>query len=156
MDPDSDSLSASRLHNSHNPRCCSIAGDLSVRRVQSEAGFPSHPCNSPTSSRTLCCVDRTKCSASSNPTASDSDFRKEEPQIRQNLALGIRRSHCLRERDQRRSQNGGSRSFLFRGGVFLRRFGSLLDFFGRDFVRGPHGWAPGCPCTFVGAPSPLV
>src|SRR5437016_8461878 len=34
-----------------SPRCCSTAGDLSVRRVKSETGFPSHPGNSPTSSR---------------------------------------------------------------------------------------------------------
>src|SRR5882762_5124778 len=100
MDPDSDSLSASRLHNSHNPRCCSFAGNLSVRCVKSEAAFPSHTGNSPTSSGTLCCADRIKHSASSDLTASDLDFRKEEPQIRQGLALGIRCSHCLRKRDQ--------------------------------------------------------
>src|SRR5438552_3565943 len=60
MDPDSDSPSASRLHYSHNSRCCSLAGDLSVRCVKSEAGFPSHSGNSPTSSRTLRRVDRTQ------------------------------------------------------------------------------------------------
>src|SRR3989441_5168985 len=126
MDLDSDSLSASRLHNSHDSRCCSFAGDLSVRRVKSEAGFPGHTGNSPTSSGTLRRADSTQHSASSNPTASDSDFRKEESQIRQNLALGIRSSHRLRERDQRRSQNGGAWSFLFRGGVGLWRFWLFL------------------------------
>src|SRR6266478_2211536 len=100
MDLDSNSLSASRLHNSHDPRGCSFAGDLSVRRVKSEAGLPGHTGSSPTSSGTLRCADRTKHSASSDPTASDSDFRKEESQIRQDLALGISCSNCLRERDQ--------------------------------------------------------
>src|SRR5207249_9136641 len=123
----SDSLSTSRLHNSRNPRCCSTAGDLSVRRVKSETGFPSHPGNSPTSSRTLPRADRTQHSAPSNPTASDSDLRKEEPQIRQNLALGIRRSHRLRERDQRCSQNGGPRRFLFCSRLYLRSLGSILN-----------------------------
>ena len=140
MDPDSDSLTASRLHNSHNPRRCSFAGDLSVRRVKSETGFPSHPGNSPTSSRTLRRPDRTKCSASFNSTASDSDFRKEEPQIYQNLALGIRRSHRLRKRDQRCSQNGGPWSVLFRGRLYLRSLGSILDCSSRD-----RGWVPSAP-----------
>ncbi len=81
MDPDSDSLSASRLHNSHNPRCCSLAGDLSIRRIKSETGFPSHPGNSPTSSGTLRRADSTQHSAPSNPTASDSDFRKKSPRF---------------------------------------------------------------------------
>src|SRR2546430_165391 len=56
MDLDSNSLSASRLHNSHDPRCCSVAGDLSVRRVKSETGFPSYPGNSPTGSVTATLV----------------------------------------------------------------------------------------------------
>src|SRR3989442_9005626 len=154
MDPDSDSLSASRLHNSHNPRRCSFAGYLSVRRVKSEAGFPSHPGNSPTSSRTLCCADRTKRSTSCNPTASDSDFRKEEPQIRQNLALGIRRSHRLRERDQRRSQNGGPRSFLFRRRLYLRSLGSILDRSSRDRSRVPSARPPSSSRTCEARRSP--
>lgn len=100
MDPASDSLSTSGLHYSHNPRRCSLAGDLSVRCVKSEAGFPSHTCNSTTSSRTLRCADRTKCTASFNAKASDSNSKREEPQIRENLALGIGRSHSLRKRNQ--------------------------------------------------------
>ncbi len=142
MDPDSDSLSASRLHNSHNPRSCSSAGDLSVRRVKSEAGFPGHTGNSPTSSGTLRCADRTKHSASSDPTASDSDCRKEKPQIRQNLALGISCSHCLRKRNQRRSQNGRPRSFLLRSRLYVRSLGSIFNRSGRDRSRVPSARPP--------------
>src|SRR5207253_8087160 len=154
MDPVSDSLSASRLHNSHNPRRCSLAGDLSVRRVKSETGFPSHPGNSPTSSGTLRRADRTKHSAPSNSTASDSDFRKEDPMIRQNLALGIRRSHRLRKRDQRRSQNGGPRSFLFRGGLYLRGLGSILNCSGSDRGRVPSARPPSSSRTCEARRSP--
>jgi len=142
MDPDSDSLSASRLHNSHNPRRCSFAGNLSVRRIKSETGFPSHKGSSPTSSGTLRRADRTQHSAPSNQRASDSDSRKEEPQIRQNLALGIRRSHRLRKRDQRRSQNGGPRRFLFRSRLHLRGLGSILDCGSRDRGRVPSARPP--------------
>ena len=154
MDPDSDSLSASRLHNSHNRRGRSLAGDLSVRRVKSETGFPRHKGNSPTSSGTLRRADRTQHSAPSNPAASDSDFRKEEPKIRQNLALGIRRSHRLRKRDQRRSQNGGPRSFLFRGGLYLRSLGSILNCSSRDRGRVPSARPPSSSRTCEARRSP--
>src|SRR5205807_7783629 len=101
-----------------------------------------YPGNSPTSSGTLRRADRAQHSASSNPTASDSDFRKEESQIRQNLALGIRRSHRLCERDQRRSQNGGPRSFLFRSRLYLRSLGSILNRSSRDPGRVPSARPP--------------
>src|SRR5437879_6279801 len=81
MDPDSDSLSASRLHNSHNPRRCSFAGNLSVRRIKSETGFPSHKGSSPTSSGTLRRADRTQHSAPSNRGPQTQTPEKKSPRF---------------------------------------------------------------------------
>src|SRR5207302_9934727 len=115
MDLDSNFLSASSLYNSHNTRRCSLAGDLSVWRVKSEVGFPSHTSTAAASSWTLRCAYCTEYSWSSNPTAQNCG--QEKPKVRKDLSLGFRGRHCLRKRNQRCSKNGSSRSILFPRGI---------------------------------------
>src|SRR2546422_7917366 len=110
MDLDSNFLSASRLYNSHNLGGCSFAGDLSVWRIKSEIGFLSNTSTAAACSWTLRCAYRTEYSRSSNPPASNS--RHEEPQVRQDVSLEIRRSYTLRLLHQRSDQEGSSQQLL--------------------------------------------
>src|SRR2546430_16968277 len=108
MDPDSNSLSASRLHNAHDPRGGSFARDLSVRLVKSEVGLLSNTSTTATSSWTLRWTHRTEYSRSSNPTAQNS--RQEESNARPDPSLRLHGRHRLRMRNHRCTKKGSLRT----------------------------------------------